>query len=185
MLIGVLNLMKLNITKKKKLPGFTLMELILYLAVLVIMSAIIANIFLLLNKGGSNVEAKSELNSNFHFTVEKIKRDISSATAINTPTTANATSSVLDLTVGGQSIKYTVTGTQVSRQIDVQTPEYITTNLVKINSLVFTRLENINTILNKKRISLEIDISGSYNSTSPDLNYSQGQKTTVSLNKDF
>jgi type II secretory pathway component PulJ len=177
--------MKLNFRKNNKLPGFTLMELILYLSVLMIMSVIIANIFILLNKGGSNVEAKSELNSNFHFTVEKIKRDVSLATTINTPATASATSTILDLTVGGQSIKYTVTGTQVSRQIATQTPEYITTDLIKISSLIFTRLENVNTILNKKRIVVEINISGSYNSTSPDLNYTQSQKTSISLNKDF
>jgi hypothetical protein len=169
--------MKLNFRKNNKLPGFTLMELILYLSVLMIMSV--------LNKGGSNVEAKSELNSNFHFTVEKIKRDVSLATTINTPATASATSTILDLTVGGQSIKYTVTGTQVSRQIATQTPEYITTDLIKISSLIFTRLENVNTILNKKRIVVEINISGSYNSTSPDLNYTQSQKTSISLNKDF
>jgi type II secretory pathway component PulJ len=177
--------MKLNFIKNNKLPGFTLMELTLYLSILVIMSAIIANIFILLNKGGSNVEAKSELNSNFHFTVEKMKRDIYSATAVNTPATASATSTTLDLTVDGQSVKYTVTGTQISRQIATQTPDYITTDLIKINSLIFTKLENTNTVLNKKRVSIEINISGSYNSTSPDLNYSQQQKTTVSLNKDF
>ena len=177
--------MKLNFIKHNKLPGFTLMELILYLTVLVIMSAIIANIFLLLNKGGSNVEAKSELNSNFHFTVEKIKRDIYLASDVITPATAGATSTVLDLNVSGQSIKYTVTGTQVSRQVATQTPEYITTDLIKINSLVFTHIENTNTILNKKRISVEINISGSYNSASPDLNYSQEQKTTINLSKDF
>lgn len=177
--------MNLKFLQKKNLPGFTLMELSLYLTVLVIMSVILANTFLLLNKGGSNVEAKSELNSNFHFVIEKIKRDISVATALTTPSTAGATSTILDLTVGGQSIKYTVTNNRITRQIGSQTADYLSTDLIKISNLVFTRTENTNPIFNKKRIGVEINITGAYNSTSPDLNYSQSQNTTLNLNQDF
>ncbi len=177
--------MLLSQTKKNKLPGFTIMELTLYIAVLAVMTIIVSNTFLILNKGGSNVEAKSELNSNFHFVIEKIKRDVSAATAISSPAVVGANSTLLDITVGGQSIKYTVTGNRITRQVGAQPLEYISSDLVNIINLNFLRLENTNIVLNKKRISVEINLLGVYNSLSPDLNYSQGQKTTVDLNQDF
>ncbi|QQG52606.1 MAG: hypothetical protein HY931_00010 [Candidatus Falkowbacteria bacterium] len=171
--------------KIKLKSGFTLMELLLYLSVLLIMSVILANTFLLINKGGANVQAKSELNSNFTFINAKIKRDILLATALTTPATAGATSSVLDLTVEGQSIKYTLSGNRITRQINSQPAEYISSDFVKINDLQFTRSENSNSVLGKKRVGVEIDFSGAYNSTSPELNYTQSQKTTINLNQDF
>lgn len=177
--------MKNNNFKKKSLAAFTLMELILYLAVLLVMSVVLSNTFLLLNKGGSNVQAKSELNSNFNFVNAKIKRDIYMASLLNTPASVGASSTILDLTVNGQSIKYTLNSNRVTRQINSQAAEYLSSDLVKINSLTFTRSENSNSILGKKIVGVEINISGAYNSSSPDLNYTQSQKTSFNLNQDF
>jgi hypothetical protein len=87
--------------------------------------------------------------------------------------------------VASSTILYTLSNNRVSRQIDAQPAEYITSDTVKINSLYFNRLENTNTVLNKKRISVELNISGVYNSTSPDWQYSQNEKTSVDLNQDF
>lgn len=171
--------------KTKLKSGFTLMELLLYLAVLLVMSVILANTFLLINKGGSNVQAKSELNSNFTFINAKLKRDVLLATALTTPASAGATSSVLDLTIEGQSIKYALSNNRITRQINSQAAQYISSDFIKINNLQFTRLENSNSVLGKKRIGIEIDFSGSYNSDSPELNYTQSQKTTINLNQDF
>ena len=176
------------ILKYKKMmcrSGFTLMELALYIAILAVMTIVVSNTFLILNKGGVNVEAKSELNSNFHFVIEKIKRDVSSATAISSPAGAGANSTLLEVTVGGQLIKYTVSNNRVGRQSNNLPIEYVSSDSVNITNLNFLRLENINTYLGKKRISIEITIAGAYNSLSPDLQYSQSQKTTIDLNQDF
>lgn len=171
--------------KNKSLAAFTLMELILYLAVLLVMSVVLSNTFLLLNKGGSNVQAKSELNSNFNFITSKIKNDILTATNIVVPATSGASSSLLELTVNGQSIKYTLNSNRITRQINSQAAEYLSSDLIKINNLNFIRLENTNSILGTKRVGVEIDLSGAYNSTSVELNYSQSQKASYNLNKDF
>lgn len=174
-----------NNFKKKSLAAFTLMELILYLAVLLVMSVVLSNTFLLLNKGGSNVQAKSELNSNFNFINLKIKRDILMASNLNTPLVASTSSTTLDITVGGQSIKYTLNANRVTRQINSQAVEYISSDSINISNLQFTRLENSNSILGTKKIGVEVNISGAYNSSSTDLNYTQSQKTSFNLNNDF
>jgi len=161
------------------------MELMIYVSVLSIMSVIVANTFISLGKGGSNVEAKSELNSNFRFAIEKIKRDVSLATAISSPAVAGANSNLLDVTVSGQSVKYTITNNKISRQVGVQAVEYITSDAINITALSFTRLENVNSVLNKKRISVEIIMTGEYAGSNPELRYQQSQKTTAVINQDF
>lgn len=168
-----------------KRKGFTLLELVIYISVLSIITVVVADSFLILNKGRGGVEAKSELNSNFRFAVEKIKRDIATADNLISPADTIASSTVLDLTIGSSSIKYTLSNNRIARQIDDQAIEYITSDTVKITNLYFTRLENTNSVLNKKRISVEFNIFGVYNSTSPDWQYSQSEKTSIDLNKDF
>jgi len=165
--------------------GFTLIELTIYMAVLSIITVVVADSFLALNKGRSGVQAKSELDSNFRFAVEKMKRDVASADTLVVPGTTAASTTSLSLTIASSSVVYTLSNNRVTRQIDAQPFEYITSDTVKINSLYFNRLENINPVLNKKRISVEINIFGAYNSTSPDWQYSQNDKTSVDLNKDF
>lgn len=165
--------------------GFTLIELAIYIAILSVVTVVVADSFLILNKGRGGVEAKSELNSNFRFATEKIKRDVAAATNLTTPDTTAASSTLLDLTVAGSSIKYTLNNNRITRQVDALPFEYLTSDTVKITSLFFSRFENINTVLNKKRISVEINMAGSYNSTSPDWQYSQSDKTSVDLNQDF
>jgi type II secretory pathway pseudopilin PulG len=171
--------------KFKKAAGFTLIELAIYIAILSVVTVVVADSFLILNKGRGGVEAKSELSSNSRFATEKIKRDIASASGLVTPDTTAASTTLLNLTISGASIKYTVNNNRVTRQVDSNPFEYITTDSVRVNELSFTRLENINTVLNKKRISVEINIAGVYNSTSPDWQYSQSEKTSVDLNQDF
>jgi type II secretory pathway component PulJ len=170
---------------KKTLSGFTIMELSLYITILAVMTVVVANTFVILTTGGANVEAKSELNSNFRFTIEKIKRDVSAATAIASPATAGANSTLLDITVGGQSIKYAVTNNRISRQVAAQAVEYISSDAINITNLNFLRLENSNAVLNKKIVSVEISITGEFASANPVLRYSQSQKTTVDLNSDL
>lgn len=164
-----------------------MVELLIYMAVLALVTVMVANSFIILNKGRGGVEAKSELNSNLRFIVEKMKRDISAASAIASPGTTTASSSLLELTIGVNSIKYTrdINTNRVSRQINTEPIEYISSNNVKISDLYFSKLENINNVLNKKRVSVEINIFASYNSSSPDYQYQQNVKTTVDLNQDF
>jgi len=171
--------------KTKKALGFTLIELVVYIAILSVVTIMVADSFLILNKGRGGVEAKSELNSNTRFVIERIKRDVAAASALNSPASSVATSTLLDLTVASSSIKYTVSANKVTRQVDAQTPENISSDNINFDSLYFARVENTNPILNKKRISVEINISAYYNSLSPDYQFRQSEKTSIDLNQDF
>jgi type II secretory pathway pseudopilin PulG len=169
----------------KKMTAFTLIELLIYIAVLSIMTVMVADSFIILNKGKGGVEAKSELNSNIRFVLEKIKRDVASASSLTTPNTTAATSSSLSLVVGTSTVQYLVMSGRVTRQVDAQPTESISSDKVKITNLTFGRTENTNAVLGKKLISVEINISGAYNSTSPDWQYSQDEHTSADLKSAF
>jgi hypothetical protein len=57
----------------------------------------------------------------------------------------------------------------------------ITDSTVLVNSSVFTRFENTNSILGKTAVSIKIDLSLNFNATGPENQYSQEEVTTVAL----
>jgi type II secretory pathway component PulJ len=169
----------------KKVSGFTLIELLIYIAILSAVTIMVSESFVILSKGRGGVEAKSELNSNLRFVLERIRRDVAGASSLVTPDTTAATSSLLELVISSSTVKYSLDNNRVARQVGVQALEYISSDKINVKSLSFGRLENTNTVLNKKRISVEINILGAYNSTSPDWQYSQSEKASVDIQKDF
>jgi prepilin-type N-terminal cleavage/methylation domain-containing protein len=73
----------------KTRSGFTLLELLVYLAVLPIVMLLLMGIFVSLNGARAKNEVESEVNSNLRFALQEIESDIRSATSITTPATAN------------------------------------------------------------------------------------------------
>jgi|GEM_PF-1395211 prepilin-type N-terminal cleavage/methylation domain-containing protein len=177
--------LKKNNKRIKFKTGFTLMELLIYMAVLSIMSVVVSDSFLTLNKGRDNIEIKSELNSNLSFVLEKVKYDISVAEGLNFPAVAGESAAALDLSIGGENIYYSLDQGRLVRQAGVGSPEFISPENLNISNLSFTRLENINPFLGSKKVSLEINISGAYNSGDPGRQYEQSRKAMVNLNADF
>ncbi len=173
--------MKLILNKK----GFTLIELLIYVALLAGMTVMIAETFIILNKGKGGVQAKSELNSNLRFVTERIKRDVSASSVLVSPVNTAATSSILELTIEGDIVKYFLNNGQVVRQVGVLTPENISSDKVRITTLYFSRMENTNPVLDKTKVGVEINISGAYNSTSPDWQYSSSEKASADLKTDL
>lgn len=165
--------------------GFTLMELLIYIAILSIMTVIVADTFIMLTKGQGNIQAKSELNSNLSFSLEKIKRDVASADDLTVPFTAGSSAAELNLVIDGNTVNYSVIGGRLVRRVGVAASEYITSDRVNISQISFSRRENSNSSLTKKTVVVEISISAAYNSTSPDWQYSQSVETSVNINQDF
>lgn len=170
-----------KIPRNSALKGFSLLELLIYIAILASVLLVISQTFIYLNRGRGQAEARSEVNSNLRFAVEKIASDIRASSSITTPANASSTSSTLVMTVSGQTITYDVSAGQLRRQAGASTPEPITTTNVTIATPTFLRLENTNTVLSRTAVSIEVDISASYNSSSPDSQYSERKKTTASL----
>lgn len=173
-----------RINNQSQTSGLSLLELLIYIAILAVLTLFIAGIFISISRGRGASEARSEVNSNIRFAIEKISQDLRAATssaAINTPNSTTTPTSVLNITLGANTIEYaTTTAGQLRRSLD-GSPENITSDLVEVNSLSFKRLQNRNQILGKDFISIEINIGARYKSESPDWQYKENKKTTIGI----
>jgi len=119
-----------------------------------------------------------------NFSIEKISQDIRSATAVTVPAAAGTSADNLALTVSGSTVNYCLVSGQVRKggggTCDANS-EAITSNTVNFSSVTFAKIENTNSLLSKTVTSIEINFSASYNSSSPDWQYSTNRKTTISL----
>jgi type II secretory pathway pseudopilin PulG len=154
-----------------KFRGFSLLEFILYIAILSLMSVVLAGTFLSLVRGRSQADARSEVNSNARFAMDRMIGDVASASAVAIPATASPTNQ-LQLSVGGQTISYSLSSGHLLRTVDANPADQITGNAVAISSLTFTRSENFNTVLSATTTSVQVQLTIGYAGTSPDQAYS-------------
>lgn len=163
--------------------GFSLLELLIYIALISILSVSLVNVFISVNKGAGNNTARTAVDSNLRFAFEKIEQDIHSASAVVTPASAGATSTSLVLSINGNTTTYSVVGGQLQRQVNVLTPDTITDATVVVNTttipLVFARFENNNAVFASSSASVQIQMNIRYGGTSPDMQYNETKKTTV------
>ena len=142
-----------------------------------------SNMFISLSKGNGQSQAKNEVNSAIRFATELIRQDLKNASVISTPSTGVPTSSSLTLTRGGVSIVYDVTNGTLRRTENGTTTNITNTN-ISVGTPTFTRTENTNSIFNITSVSINATMVFSYNSTSPDWNYSATLDTSVNLTAD-
>lgn len=156
------------------------MELLVYMAILSVIVVILANSFLSLVRGRNQISGRGEVSSALRFAAAKINQDIKSASSVGIPASMNATSSSLQVVSDGVTITYDVSGGQLRRNIGGG-PEAITSSLVTITNLVFTRLENFNHVLSATTTSIETNISMSTINTGSESLYSGSVKSTAAL----
>lgn len=164
--------------------GFSLLELLIYIAILSLITLVIGNAFVSFNRSRGQVEARSEVNTALRFAIEKMAQDIHAASSATTPATAGATSSTLVLSVSGTTVSYCVVNSQLLRDTSggcSGSGEAMTSTTVTVATPTFTRIENTNTVLSKTFVSIEINLTASYNTSNPDWQYTESKKTTVAL----
>lgn len=167
--------------------GFSLLELLVYIALISIITVILSSIFISVNWGKGNIEARVTVGANLRIAAEKINQDLRAASSVSIPSVAGATSTVLSMTIGSSTIQYDVVGGQLRRQFDSSTPQFITDDIVEVNTttnpIIFTRLENINTVFlpPKKAVSIQYTMFIRYKSDSRDWRYSENKVTSVML----
>ncbi len=171
------NFTKSNLTGNK---GFSLLELLIYVAILAVLVVIVANTFISLSRGSGQSQARSEVDSALKFAAELIKQDIKNASAITTPASGGSSSS-LTLTRGGATIVYDVASGVLRRTVNAGAPQNITGSNITVSSPTFTRVENTNTVFSATDISIQIKMTFAYNSTSPSWNYTTSLQSTVNL----
>lgn len=171
----------MKLLKNKKNNAFTLLELLIYIAILSILTVGVTSAFLSINRGRGQIQSRNEVNTNIQFVIEKINQDLNSSSSILNPSNAGSSSTTLQMITDGSTVIYFLSQGKIYRKLNSQEPEILTSDKVFVEEIKFTRLENTNLILNKKRITIETDIAMRYNSDSPDYQYSMRKKTTFSL----
>lgn len=164
--------------------GFTMIELLIYLALIGVVSIFLGSAFVSLSRSEAQVEVKNDVQSNVRFALRKIEQDLHAATAIATPASAGNSGSVLDMTVGGTEVSYCVAGGQLRRSSGGAcsgSSPIVTTASVSVSSVTFTRAANTNGVLSKTYTSIGVTISANYNSTSSDRQYTYSKQTTILL----
>jgi prepilin-type N-terminal cleavage/methylation domain-containing protein len=161
--------------------GFSMLELLIYIAILSGLMVIISDMFIELSRGRGQAEAKSEVNSSIRFAAERIRQDLKGASVLTTPSLGTA-SSTLVATVAGVVIRYDVATGTLRRQEGVgATPVAVSGSNVFVSAPTFTRLENYNTTLLATTTSLQVAMTFQYNSSSTDWKYSDSLRTAVTL----
>lgn len=171
--------MKKGNSDLKNKRGISLLELLIYIAVLSGLMVVVSDAFISLSKGRGQAEARNEVNSAIRFAAERIKQDVKNATAVSVPafgTPANT----LSLTVLGVPVVYDVLGGVLRRTEDSVTAS-TTGSLVSVDTPIFTRLENYSTALKATTTAIQTVITFRYNSSSSDWTYSDTLRTTATL----
>jgi prepilin-type N-terminal cleavage/methylation domain-containing protein len=159
--------------------GFSLIELLIYISIIAVFSSMLASMFIVLGRSRGQLEARAEVNQALRFVSEKINQDIRAATSVITPASAGTSSSTLVLVVEGSTITYRVTLGVLERQVDALSPEPMTADTVSVSSVRFTRTENTNTVLNKTRTGVQVDLTIAYQTAGLDWAYDASKKTTT------
>lgn len=164
--------------------GFSLLELLIYVAILAVLVVIIANTFISLSRGSGQSQARSEVDSSIRFATELIKQDLKNATAITTPTSGGSSASLTLTRVIATvptTIVYDVVSGVLRRKEGAAAAVNVTGSNITVGAPTFTRIENTNTVFSTTDVSIRVSMAFSYNSTSPSWSYSTTLQTAVNL----
>lgn len=164
--------------------GFSLLELLLYIAILAIITTFVTGAFFSINQGRARVEAITEVNSNLRLAITMIGQDVKKATYIAVPNVAGATSTSLQIvTTEGASVEYCLVAGRMRRQVNSPCSvdsTGVTGDSVVVDSLTFSRMENTNAILSKTAITVGVDLGVHYASEAPKWQYAATKQTAIS-----
>ena len=163
--------------------GFSLLELLIYVAILSGLMVIISDSFISVSKARGQSEARSEVNASIRFATEKIRQDAKGASSITTPILGTA-SSTLQVTTGGMTVIYDTLSGQLRRREGngvSTTTAFVTGTNVSVDTPTFTRLENYNAVLSATTTAIQVAMTIRYNASSTDWSYSDTLRTTATL----
>lgn len=169
---------KKNIKNRSLQQGISLLELLIYIAILSGLMVVVSDSFIMLSKGRGQAEARSEVNSAIRFAGELIKQDVKNASAVSAPL-LGVPGSTLSLTVAGAVILYDMSGGVLRRKVDSGTPEPVTGTAVAVDVPIFTRIENYNAVLGATTTAIQVAMTMRYNALSTDWLYSDTLRTTT------
>ena len=158
--------------------GFSILELIIYIAIFAVISTAAVDMALNLNAGWTKSKVESEVQQNLRFAMEAIAQNVQNASAVTIPA-AGASGNSLTLVSDGQTIQFFLTGTMLQKQIGANPAENITTDKVKITYVNFRTLQN--TASSNSGIiatTTEFAMRMEYNSSETQFSYAQNATST-------
>jgi len=161
--------------------GFSLIELLIYISIFSVISAIFIGVLSHATLGWTRSKVESEVQQNLRFAAEDIARTAQSATAISSPSVGSS-ASALAIVVNGQNVQYSLSGTVLQKQVGASPAENITTDKVKVTYLNFKTLQN--TSLSNTGIqatSTQFAITVEYNSDNAQFLYTEHATSTATL----
>lgn len=159
--------------------GFSLLELLIYVAILAIVIVAFSTAFISFNNTRAMSEAEREVNRALRFVGEKITRDLQHGGVLISPSDASATSTLH--VVGEVTSIYMLEGGRITRQIGTSTIEALSDARVRITELSFTRFENYNEVLQATSTSISWHIVAEYAHAAPEYGYTGTKQGTVLL----
>lgn len=168
------------IAKQKFDRGFSLLELLVYIAVLSGFLLIVANIFFTVSDSSAREEARAEVRHNLRFSGDQITDAIRSGKEIVSATMSDGGSgNILDIKIAdGSTVRFSVLNGVLRKTKNFGLPGEITENITTDNVTVSEAPEIFTRIGNTIQINLKID----YNDNGKgDYKFFETVKTTASL----
>lgn len=152
------------LSKIKYKKGFSLIELLIYSAILVVVLFFTSEYLYSLGQARLNNTARVEVTQAAQLIINKLKVDIPLASAINVPSGSDPSSN-LGFSIAGDSIDYSVSGSALYRTLN-GVGDKLTSNQVSISNLEFRKIANpggINTVQIKFTLTSLAQLSGGRN----------------------
>lgn len=165
--------------------GFSLLELIIYIAITTVISGVFVAILFNLNLSSTKSKTETEVQQNLRNAMQAISQTIRSAQSINAPA-ASASGTTLTAVVNGQSVQYslgsTASSTAALKRVTGANTDYITSDNVLVTYLNFATFENsastTGAVITATATSTRYGITVQYNSTNPQFFYQQSATST-------
>lgn len=168
-----------------KQSGFSLLELIIYIAVISVISGIFVAILFNLNLSSTKSTTETEVQQNLRNAMQSISQTIRSAQYINTPTVGNSGATLIAV-VNGQNVEYSLGSTASStaslKRVTGTNTDFISSDKIMVTHLNFTTMENsastTNGTITATATSTRFSITMQYNSTNAQFFYQQSATST-------
>jgi type II secretory pathway pseudopilin PulG len=133
--------MRINRFKNKQDNGFTLIELILFMAMFSVILIVLSSLFSAIVEKQLETESVSTVENDSKFITSRLIYDISRADSITTPAALGAQSASLSIVISGVTFTYAISNGDLELTQGVETNDINSTGTT-ISGLNFTRLGN-------------------------------------------
>ena len=131
-----------NLTIKQLKPGFTLVELLIYMALLSIFLITLTGIFVNIMEVQLESDATSAVDQDGRFILSRLAYDINRAQNVTNPSGLGSTTSNLDFTIPGISYSYSLNANNLQLSENGQ-PSNLNSSETQVSNLTFQRIGNL------------------------------------------